>query len=369
MANSLAAWVQTIHESPTELEGELSMNAVQDDAVTEARRARRWKLARIALCAGVILALLLAGAATYERIGERADAAAYPPAGVLIPVNHHRLHLYCVGPRGVGPTIVLENGLGGWSQTWGNIVTEVSKTARTCAYDRAGYGWSELGDLPHDALSIADQLHALLHGAGEATPFVLVGASIGGLYIRMYAHRFPDDVAGLVFLDPSHEDQAAVLPREQQATDRDKPERWKEWLARFGYFRWKYRHAADGGTQWDRAIYAHMSAPYYYTGKRRDIDDWTATDDEIRRTGSLGRIPLIVISAGSGNSQAFTAARQRLHARLAALSSEGSQEIAPDAAHASLIFNPKHSKYSISAILRVWRAASARGVNATGGDK
>jgi pimeloyl-ACP methyl ester carboxylesterase len=314
---------------------------------------------RVTVFACVFIGMILGAGWTYERIGERTDALAYPPTGVMIAVDHHRLHLHCIGPIGVGPTIVLENGLGGWSQTWGNIQTELAKKARTCAYDRAGYGWSELGDLSHDAISTADQLHSLLHRSAEAAPYLLVGASIGGLYVRMYAYQYPKDIAGLAFLDPSTEDQLTALPQEEYAKDRDKPNRWKEWAARFGYLRLKFWFGGSPPDKETGAIQAHLSAPFYYIGRRRDIDDWGKTDSEVRATGSLGSVPLIVVSAGSGQSPAFIAARHRLHARIAHLSTAGSQQIVPEAAHASLLFNPDHSKYSIAAILNVWEAAKA----------
>lgn len=95
-----------------------------------------------------------------------------------------------------------ESGLGGMSASWARIVGDVSPTTRVCAYYWAGQGWSDDVEEPHDAVTIASDLHAvLLQRAGEAGPYVLVGHSAGGPYVMTYAARYPDEVAGMVLLD------------------------------------------------------------------------------------------------------------------------------------------------------------------------
>jgi len=89
------------------------------------------------------------------------------------------------------------------SSNWARIVPAVAPTARVCAYDRAGQGWSEDAARPEDGLAIARDLHALLAVAGERAQFVLVGHSTGGTYAMTYAARYPDQVAGMVLLDSS----------------------------------------------------------------------------------------------------------------------------------------------------------------------
>jgi pimeloyl-ACP methyl ester carboxylesterase len=99
---------------------------------------------------------------------------------------------------------------------WSDVTTELADVVRVCAYDRAGDGRSDpIG--PHTAGDQADDLHALLGAAGIETPVVLVGHSLPGLMLRLYPDRYPDDVAGLVFLDPLvphiEELQLAALPQ------------------------------------------------------------------------------------------------------------------------------------------------------------
>lgn len=111
------------------------------------------------------------------------------------------LSLYCSG-RG-SPTIVLETGLGGQAfADWYKLQPLLSNHQRTCSYDRAGYGFSELGqDLPRDLTHDVRDLHELLSRSGEQPPFILVGHSNGGLIIGAYADLYPTEVKALVFLD------------------------------------------------------------------------------------------------------------------------------------------------------------------------
>ncbi|MEZ4735041.1 MAG: alpha/beta fold hydrolase [Caldilineaceae bacterium] len=85
---------------------------------------------------------------------------------------------------------------------------------RTCVYDRAGLGWSEPSPQPRTAATIVEELHTLLVNGDIAGPYVLVGHSIGGAYVRLYAHNYPKRVVGMVLVDSSHEAQSARLPAE-----------------------------------------------------------------------------------------------------------------------------------------------------------
>ena len=102
-------------------------------------------------------------------------------------------------------TVVFENGLGGPLEHWGKVQPGVSRFARTVSYDRAGAGLSEDGPLPRDGRRIAKELHDALRIAGAPPPYVLVGHSLGGLYIRVFAGIHPDEVSGMVLVDPTHD--------------------------------------------------------------------------------------------------------------------------------------------------------------------
>ena len=158
--------------------------------------AGRWMLLPVV----AVLGLASVGT-TYENVAERSDQATYPAPGKSYQVNGHRMHLDCHGHG--GPTVVLSNGHGGTSASWARIAGQVDKTTRVCAYDRPGQGWSEETTHPQDGVAAAKDLHTLLASAGETGPFVLVGHSTGGTYAMTYAHRYPEQVAGMVLLDSS----------------------------------------------------------------------------------------------------------------------------------------------------------------------
>lgn len=166
------------------------------------KRTLGWGVA--ALCA------LGAAGAFFEMRAEARDQD-FPPPGQLVDVGGHTLHIHCTG-QGSGPTVVLDAGLAGFSTDWALVQPEVAKVARVCSYDRAGYGWSEPVAGERTSEVIASELHELLHRSAIPGPYLLVGHSFGGYNIRVFADRYPDEVAGMVLVDVSHEAFTETLP-------------------------------------------------------------------------------------------------------------------------------------------------------------
>jgi len=131
-------------------------------------------------------------------------------SGQLIDVGGRRLYLECTGSG--SPAVVLQAGLGASSASWGRIALAVAATTTVCTYDRAGHGRSDEAAAPQDGVALATDLHTLLDRAGVPGPYVLVGHSSGGPYVRVFAGRYPDDVAGMVLLDAQPADAFAALP-------------------------------------------------------------------------------------------------------------------------------------------------------------
>ena len=143
----------------------------------------------------------IAASAIFNAIAIHWFRAHNPPPGEIYIVNGHKMHMYCTGSG--TPTIVLEAGLGDDAIVWGGVQPVLSKTTRVCAYDRTGLGWSDPLPPPRDADHIAADLHGLLREAKITGPVVLMGHSMGGIYLRDYASRYPENVAGIVFVDSS----------------------------------------------------------------------------------------------------------------------------------------------------------------------
>src|SRR5271156_3947207 len=120
-----------------------------------------------------------------------------------------RMNMVCLGEG--SPTVVFDLGLGGNLLHWQKVQQLVSAITKACFYDRAGYGYSDPSPRPLTAANVVDDLHALLAKAGITGPIVLVGHSIGGLYATLYTDTYPDQVAGLVLIDPSYAGQGRAL--------------------------------------------------------------------------------------------------------------------------------------------------------------
>jgi pimeloyl-ACP methyl ester carboxylesterase len=133
--------------------------------------------------------------------------------GRLVDVGGWRLHLNCTGERRAGqPIVVLEAGVGAFSVEWSLVQPGVTALGRVCSYDRAGSGWSEWGPHPRTMQQIVYELHTLLGAAGERPPIVLVGASYGGWLVRWYHLTYPQEVAGVVFVDAGASDPLRLTP-------------------------------------------------------------------------------------------------------------------------------------------------------------
>ncbi len=122
------------------------------------------------------------------------------PIDQLIDIGTHKLYLTCQGSG--RPVVVIDTAFGDTYLNWSSIIREISQSTRVCTYDRAGYGQSEPGPLPRNSQREAEELHTLLQNAGIRSPFLLVGHSLGGLNLQIFTANYPDQVAGLVLVDP-----------------------------------------------------------------------------------------------------------------------------------------------------------------------
>jgi pimeloyl-ACP methyl ester carboxylesterase len=137
-------------------------------------------------------------------------AADATPADRTIDAGGVQLHIVCAGERQPRrPLVVLEAGAGNSAATWNDVIGPIAQFARVCAYDRQNLGSSERVDTQPTGAGHTAALHALLGAAHEPPPYVIAGHSYGGMIARLFAMRYPREVAGIVLVDSSHEDQIA----------------------------------------------------------------------------------------------------------------------------------------------------------------
>lgn len=134
-----------------------------------------------------------------------ADANGYQPQDMFIDVGQRRLYLSYAG-KGL-PTVILEGGLGSASKTWASVQPAIAQFTRVCSYDRAGLGQSDPAPTPRTCQDMVDDLHTLLTRAHITPPYILVGHSMGGLNVRLYASQHVNEVVGMILVDSSHEDK------------------------------------------------------------------------------------------------------------------------------------------------------------------
>ncbi len=147
-----------------------------------------------------IVALVVLAGWLYQQAVTARDRKRHPAPGELINLNGRSLHLLSCGEG--SPTVLFESGLMSTVLSWVDIQPEIAKVTRAVCYDRAGLGWSDPGPAPRDADQIVKELHQLLNRAQIPPPFILVGHSFAGLSTRLFAARYPEEVAGLILIDP-----------------------------------------------------------------------------------------------------------------------------------------------------------------------
>jgi pimeloyl-ACP methyl ester carboxylesterase len=307
------------------------------------------RVTKIAVWVAAILVLAVIGGAIYEHAMRLEAARRYPPEGRMVDVGGRRLQIDC---RGAGkPTVVLESGLDTLGAlSWSAVQSPVAAMTRACSYSRAGLLWSDPSPVPFDAVSVVKDLHQALVQSGERPPFVMVGHSLGGAYTLVYTRLYPEEVAGLVLVDPSHPDQVARFAAALGESDPPKfplKVRLTRALAWMGVARWVSDLKAIPS-----APVASRSAADAYIGVSvqalvREQQNFKESLVEAGQTRQLGQRPLIVLTAARpdspedlkemgwtrAKSQRFAATLKDLHDDEASWSTRGRNELVPDSSH------------------------------------
>lgn len=275
------------------------------------------------------------------------------PPGQLIDVGGHKLHVHSLGEAKGKPTIILEAGLVAMSAIWAWIQPEVAKFTRVVAYDRPGLGWSEPNRQIPDARQIAVTLHKALNKARIEPPYILVGHSIGGQLVRVFAELYPDEVVGMILVDASHPDQTMRSPAiRKEMTKLFGQLRFLPILAKLGIVRLAnlMQPLADGlpPQQKAEAIACCSSARHLETS-RDEAFAWDLISSQVRSTKNLGDKPLTVLTADSAADPAWSGWSE-LQADLATLSSQSQHHIVTGANHMSLV---THHQYALAVIAAI----------------
>ncbi|HEY5882531.1 MAG TPA: alpha/beta hydrolase, partial [Nakamurella sp.] len=313
------------------------------------RRGGRWMLYPIVAVTG--LAAVGGGHHTVTQSIDQASVESMP--GQLIDVGDHRLYLSCTGSG--EPTVILEPGLGETSAAWGWIAPTVAAHTRVCVYDRAGRGRSESSPTPQDGDQIATDLHTLLERADIIGPLVMVGHSLGGLYVLDYTARYPQQVAGMVLLDATPPTAFSSLP--------DYPAFYDMFTTATGLFPGLARL---GATELINAS-SHPGLPA--EARQQARADWsTAVQARSQRdelamvptmmaqagaVTTLGDLPLAVLTAPMDAQTGWLAAQEDV----AGLSGNSIHLVVPGASHESLLDDQAVAAVSGQAIAQVVDAA------------
>ena len=289
---------------------------------------RRWTILVVVGLFSLVVALALAGT-TYQWLGTRKDLAATPPPGHLVDIGGYRLHLWCTGDG--APGVILDAGLGGTSAGWGFVQPDVAEFTRVCSYDRAGMGYSDSGPSPRTARRIANEVAELLARSGIAGPVVLVGESIAGFNVRVFASDHPERAAGLVLVDASHEDDAHEVPGMA---------RFVPLLSTFGVFRLlgvsfgqPIESLAPSVRQFARATMFRASG---YQAAADEIIHIRETVSEVRSSRRRLTIPVLVVTGARGADENW----RRLQQDQASLSGRGCLITAQQSGHVVAIDQP-----------------------------
>ncbi|REJ76089.1 MAG: alpha/beta hydrolase [Acidobacteria bacterium] len=310
----------------------------------------------------------------------RFTAAVEPPPGKLVDMGGYKLHINCIGPTQPTdedlPTVVFESGAGTPSPNYHWVQKAVAEKTKVCVYDRAGLAWSEESNKPRDAETVNSALHTLLEKEGIKRPFVFAGHSIAGLYMRSYVERYPDDVAGLVFIDPSHPDQlertGLTKDKAEQMIDQAKTQiSILQWMIALGVTE-VYNPVVQMSPDYAAAPEDIQRQLSYLTKKSANYDAALAeiagfpnAAKQAALNKNLGDRPIVVISATEEmpdgmlpegiSKEEFMKEFIKLHEEIAALSTRSEHVKIETADHMGIVTNKENAEKVVPYIIKVAR--------------
>jgi pimeloyl-ACP methyl ester carboxylesterase len=285
---------------------------------------------------GLVAGLLILAGALYQSLSERRDLRNHPIPGQLIDVGPYELHLYCTGSG--SPAVILDSGLGDTYISWRKVQPPIAQFTRVCSYDRAGLGFSDYSRHPSTSKEFARELHTLLHNAGIPAPYVLVGHSMGGFDVRLFASLYRSEVAGMVLVDSSHPEQQKRFPPALNDMD-------ATWLREQEFFEFAMPFGIPrllGFCGHDAEVRAAECNFHTVREGVAELKSISKSAAQTEATGSLGDLPLAVLSSDPDKPDAdlpedlvkpTSDAWQKMQEELAHLSTRGTRVIAKNSGH------------------------------------
>jgi pimeloyl-ACP methyl ester carboxylesterase len=307
----------------------------------------------------------------------------YTQPGQLVDVGGRRINLHCVGTG--GPTVVLMAGLFSWSLVWYKTQPVIAQKTRVCAFDRAAYGFSDPAQ-PQTISEVVEDLHKALHAGSIPGPYVLVGHSLGGLEARIYAQRWPEDVAGMVLVDTSPAGEGLIDEAQPDFDEAAGREGYIAYmlhcasLARKGAFQQSGSEPTEELTNCSadlsgrhapvafKKVWPRFFPASYFEAKASLI--WGLYNHQYDSADhrDLGAMPLVVLSIehpfGTGTpadarlDQSYGKIWNAMHADLARLSSRGVHRVIKNSGHEIQLDQPQAVIDAVGEVLSQLRAGA-----------
>ncbi len=263
--------------------------------------------------------------------------------GKMINVGSRHLHTIATGKNKHQPTVILESGMGGCALDWSLVQTHLSEYTKVVSYDRAGFGWStQTIENPTCENYVAD-LRELLSRMDLKPPYILVGHSYGGMIMRLYASKFPDEVVGIVLVDSTHEkrftEAGSSEGRRVEQLNHQNRLKLGYLLSPIAVPRLIKQHI--GSKRLPTDIQKTVTALGYRTNAYKaaylELLHTIKSADQLHRSKSLrSDMPIIVISAGRQNEEWKEGQKELLN-----LSKKIQHIIVEDSWHSIHIYNPQ----------------------------
>jgi pimeloyl-ACP methyl ester carboxylesterase len=303
----------------------------------------------------------------------------YTHPGQLVDIGGRHINLHCAGTG--GPTVVLMAGLFSWSVVWYKTQSVIAQKTRVCAFDRAAYGFSDPAPQPQIISEVVEDLHKALHAGSIPGPYVLVGHSLGGLEARVYAQRWPEDVAGMVLVDTSPAGEGLINENQPDFDEAAGREGYAAdmlhcaFLAMHGPFEPSSSEFKDCSATLPsdtplayQKIWPQFFTAPYFAGKVSLMSSLYTHRYDSADHQRLGAKPLVVLSiehpfrtgtpAGVRLDRSYGKIWNALHADLARLSSRGVHRIIKGSGHHIQLDQPQAVIDAVDQVLRELQTAA-----------